>query len=369
MNLEFFVRDKRLTRKGREPLVGDTAGHYTFTIDFDEEWDGLAILVVLQNGAKAVQMLYRGQMNLPAMVSGRGDLYVACHGYRKLGDSVAVIRTIRMSHPVRLLGSEPMVGDAPEEYTPTVFEQVMAAAAKAETAAANLLELRDSGVLTGPAGPRGLPGQQGIPGEDGRDGVGVAAVTFRERTEEGNVYTVHLTDGTGYAITAPVGPQGPEGSGSGESGESGEDGGYYTPAVTQVNASTMQVRYSASKTGMPSVAAVNVTLPAGPQGEKGQTGQTGPAGKDGAQGPQGPKGDKGDTGDTGPQGPAGKDGAQGPAGADGAQGPEGPQGPAGTDGKDGKTPVKGTDYFTAADKQELVTAVLAALPAAEEATF
>ena len=57
-----------------------------------------------------------------------------------------------------------MVGDAPEEYTPTVFEQVMAAAAKAETAAANLLELRDSGALTGPAGPRGRPG------EDGRDG-------------------------------------------------------------------------------------------------------------------------------------------------------------------------------------------------------
>ena len=164
MNLEFFVRDKRLTRKGREPLVGDTAGYYTFTIDFDEEWDGLAILVVLQNGTKAVQMLYRGQMNLPAMVSGRGDLYVACHGYRKLGDSVAVLRTIRMSHPVRLLGSEPMVGDVPEEYTPTVFEQVMAAAAKAETAAATLLELRDSGALTGPAGPRGLPG------EDGRDG-------------------------------------------------------------------------------------------------------------------------------------------------------------------------------------------------------
>jgi hypothetical protein len=34
----------------------------------------------------------------------------------------------------------------------------------------------------------------------------------------------------------------------------------------------------------------------------------------------------------------------------------------GKDGKDGKTPVKGTDYFTAADKAELVSAVIAALP-------
>ena len=35
----------------------------------------------------------------------------------------------------------------------------------------------------------------------------------------------------------------------------------------------------------------------------------------------------------------------------------------------GKTPEKGTDYFTEADKQELVTMVLGALPIAEEASF
>ena len=40
----------------------------------------------------------------------------------------------------------------------------------------------------------------------------------------------------------------------------------------------------------------------------------------------------------------------------GDKGDTGPQGPA------GKTPVKGADYFTATDKQELVDAVMAALP-------
>ncbi|MCF0137051.1 MAG: hypothetical protein HUJ66_01670 [Oscillospiraceae bacterium] len=34
----------------------------------------------------------------------------------------------------------------------------------------------------------------------------------------------------------------------------------------------------------------------------------------------------------------------------------------GADGADGRTPVRGADYFTAADKAELVNAVLAALP-------
>ena len=78
---------------------------------------------------------------------------------------------------------------------------------------------------------------------------------------------------------------------------------------------------------------------------------------DGPQGPQGPQGE------TGPKGP------QGPQGDTGPQGPQGEQGPKGETGPAGYTPVKGTDYFTDADKAELVDAVMAALPAAEEASF
>lgn len=73
----------------------------------------------------------------------------------------------------------------------------------------------------------------------------------------------------------------------------------------------------------------------GEKGEKGNTGATGPQGKPGERGPQG---------EPGPTGPQGENGPQGPTGA------TGPQGPA------GKTPVKGTDYFTEADKQEIASA-------------
>ena len=55
-------------------------------------------------------------------------------------------------------------------------------------------------------------------------------------------------------------------------------------------------------------------------------------GPQGVQGPQGERGEKGETGATGPQGPA------------------------------GHTPVKGTDYWTAADQTSMVNDVLAALP-------
>ena len=44
----------------------------------------------------------------------------------------------------------------------------------------------------------------------------------------------------------------------------------------------------------------------------------------------------------------------------------------GTDGKpgtNGTTPVKGVDYYTETDKQEMVQLVLAAIPSAEEVNY
>lgn len=56
-------------------------------------------------------------------------------------------------------------------------------------------------------------------------------------------------------------------------------------------------------------------------------------------------------------------------GADGKPGAAGATGPAGVPGKDGHTPVKGTDYWTAADKQEIVNNVIAALPDGTEVSY
>lgn len=197
---------------------------------------------------------------------------------------------------------------------------------------------------------------------------GVKAV---EVTDGGRlVFT--LTDGSTVDVGSVVGPQGEKGS-TGAQGPKGDTGA---------------------------------------QGPKGETGAQGPKGETGAQGPKGETGAQGEKGDTGAQGPKGETGAgflvrgyyasasaleasvqepmagdaygvgvsepydiyifdgvteswvnngplqgakgdkgdpgeQGPKGETGATGPQGPQGPA------GKTPVKGTDYFTQADKQEI----------------
>lgn len=60
------------------------------------------------------------------------------------------------------------------------------------------------------------------------------------------------------------------------------------------------------------------------------------------------------SGATGLQGPRGTDGPQGPKGDPGERGPEGKQGIQGNPGTDGHTPVKGTDYWTDADKQAIL---------------
>lgn len=50
----------------------------------------------------------------------------------------------------------------------------------------------------------------------------------------------------------------------------------------------------------------------------------------------------------------------------GLVGPTGPQGPK---GDTGPTPVKGTDYWTAADKAEIVADVIASLPDGTEVSY
>lgn len=65
---------------------------------------------------------------------------------------------------------------------------------------------------------------------------------------------------------------------------------------------------------------------------------------------------RGDVGEIGPQGPQG---IQGPQGQDGPQGIQGETGAQGEKGEDGYTPIKGADYFTEAEIQQIKSDILA----------
>ncbi|MBR2388214.1 MAG: collagen-like protein [Clostridia bacterium] len=100
----------------------------------------------------------------------------------------------------------------------------------------------------------------------------------------------------------------------------------------------------------------------GDRGEQGVQGIQGLRGEKGEQGQRGEKGEKGDKGEQGIQGKQGLQGAKGDKGDRGEQGIQGIQGEKGEDGADGYTPIKGKDYYTEADKTEMVNAVISALP-------
>lgn len=64
-------------------------------------------------------------------------------------------------------------------------------------------------------------------GSGGKDGTGIESITYKGKDEDGgNVYTVLLTDGTSYEITAPKGAKGDKGD-KGDTGSPGAAG--HTP--------------------------------------------------------------------------------------------------------------------------------------------
>ena len=240
-----------------------------------------------------------------------------------------------------LQGAKGDKGDKGDPFTYADFTAEQLAALKGEKG-----DKGDPGVQ-GPQGEQGIQGPKGDAGEPGLQGP---------KGEKGD-----------------TGAQGPQGI-QGVQGEKGDKGDAFTYAdfTAEQLAALKGEKGDKGNTGE--------------QGPKGDIGETGPKGDTGAQGPAGADGVsvthswngttltvtsasgtssadlKGEKGDAGAQGPAGADGAQGPKGDKGDPGEMGPQGPAGADGH---TPVKGTDYFTESDKQEIAVAASELVPSAD----
>ena len=213
---------------------------------------------------------------------------------------------------------------------------------------------------------RGETGLQGKQGEKGATGNGIASTILNDDY----TLTIQFTDGTSYttpSIRGKIGPTGSRGP-QGLTGETGATGNGIANTVLN-NDFTLTVHFT-DGTSYTTPSIRGATGPQGKQGEKGETGSgfkvlgyyatesalsaavTNPA-----------AGDAYGVGTADPydiyiwDGVNRKwvnngilQGAKGEPGIQGEQGVPGIQGPA---GKDGKTPVKGTDYFTQADKQEI----------------
>ena len=170
-------------------------------------------------------------------------------------------------------------------------------------------------------GKDGVDGVNGLDGKNGTDGVGITETSINEYGELVITYSDNSTVNLG-TVVGKDGINGVDGK-DGQDGVNGTDGKDGISATHSWNGTVLTVT-SASGTSSANL-----------KGEKGDKGDKGDTGEQGIQGIQGVKGEKGDTG------VAGKNG---------------------TNGKDGSTPILGVDYFTASDKAEIVSSVIAALP-------
>ena len=219
---------------------------------------------------------------------------------------------------------------------------------------------------TGPRGPQGLQGVRGEPGKgftiSGYYATAQALAAAVTNPTAGDAYGVgtaepydiYIYDGVTHAwvnngpLQGAKGEKGDKGDtgAQGEPGKDGRPGAAGAPGsdgITPTIGANGNWFLGSTDTGKPS------------RGEKGEQGAQGPQGEPGV------KGETGAAGATGPEGPQGPRGEQGPQGEPGATGPQGPA---------GHTPVKGTDYFTAADKSEIAQAAaeLVSVPSASSTT-
>ena len=223
---------------------------------------------------------------------------------------------------------------------------------------------------------------QGAQGETGKAGNGIASTVLNDDY----TLTFTFTDGTSYTTPTPIrgeigpiGPQGVQGP-TGETGATGAQGEQGEPgktgngiASTVLNSDFTLTVHFTDGTSYTTPSIRGATGPQGKQGEKGETGSgfkvLGYYATESALSAAVTNPDAGDAYGIGTGEPydiyiwdgvnrkwvnngalQGAQGIQGEPGIQGEQGVPGIQGPA---GKDGKTPVKGTDYFTQADKQEI----------------
>ena len=143
----------------------------------------------------------------------------------------------------------------------------------------------------------------------------------------------------------------------------GKDGITFTPVVTSPSDDKLTLSWE-NDGGAENPESVTITAPKGENGETPYIGTNGnwyigntDTGKP-ARGATGAKGDKGDTGakgDPGDKGDKGDVGAKGEQGIQGEQGEKGDKGDKGEQGIPGYTPVRGTDYWTEADKTAILS--------------
>ena len=165
--IKVTVKGRRATAVSDEPITTGSVG-IPVRFSFDDAWDGLGKVAVFRNPlgeALPDMMIVDGECTVPpeALLRPNEKLLIGIYGTD--GENV-VIPTIYAVAGLVLAGADPSKLES-EDWTPSLAEQVLAAAEEAVETANSVREDADAGAFVGPPGPRGGPGEKGDKGDPG----------------------------------------------------------------------------------------------------------------------------------------------------------------------------------------------------------
>lgn len=159
---------------------------------FDRAWDGLTKTAVFRGCGRVVDVLLTSdQATIPPEIMARAGSRMEVGVYGTDGTGTLIIPTVWVAIGRTIPGAA-LSGQAAEALTPSIAEQVLAAAERAENIAEALEEALENGDLIGPQGPQGETGPRGPQGPagsvtsvNGQTGdVTVASLNALRRVEE-----------------------------------------------------------------------------------------------------------------------------------------------------------------------------------------
>lgn len=189
---------------------------------FSTGWDGLVKTAVFEGSGQSVDVLLAGaSCEIPPETLKKygGMLRIGVYGVS--ADGATVIPTVYADLGIIRRGADPQKDPTTNSGLP-VWAQL-----QAQIGDLSNLTTEDKTNLVAAINEAAKSGGGGSGGKDGKDGTGIASITYKDKDDDGgNVYTVLLTDGTSYEITAPKGAKGDKGD-KGDTGSPGAAG--HTP--------------------------------------------------------------------------------------------------------------------------------------------
>lgn len=212
----------------RERLTSGMQG-VELSFSFSADWDNLVKTAVFEGSGRHIALTNIGDSCIiphEVLAKHGGALRVGVYG--RTADGSAATPTVYAQLGIIQRGADPNA-DPSTKPTPPVWAQL-----QAQIGDLSNLTTEDKTNLVAAINEAAKSGG-GSGG--GKDGTGIASITYKGEDEDGgNVYTVLLTDGTSYEITAPKGAKGDKGDkgdtgGPGAAGHTPEKGvDYWTAA-------------------------------------------------------------------------------------------------------------------------------------------